>query len=208
MHSNEATIVEGDNYRVKLIRRGPGDVVFLLEIAGRVCGEMPFDNLVKAVTRIDPDHASAAEKQIQALRLDVAEAKGKLIDAEYLQIQLRNTERARVLAENERRAALSELQHVRESAGASGVSPVSDNPDLTRPVPVQLRPEYTELLLYAARTDGLDVEMLLRMILGDWVDAWRRTRPCRYEFETAGHDSVADREHLAGCPLLHSKGWG
>lgn len=74
----EATILERDSLAVKLVRRGSGDVVFQLIIDGQVCGLVPFDNLVKAATRIDPDHAVGPEKQIQELRRALSEARGEL----------------------------------------------------------------------------------------------------------------------------------
>ena len=72
-----AVIVEGDiikdylddarntEYQVKLTRKGLGDVEFTLMINDRVCGRLPFDNLVKAATCIDSDHVVGLERQIQ-----------------------------------------------------------------------------------------------------------------------------------------------
>lgn len=199
---NESTIVEGDNYKVKLVRRGPGDVVFLLEIDGKVC-ELPFDNLVKANTRLDPDHASFAEKQIVALRREAAEAKGRVIDMEILEMRVRSAERAVEQAERDRRAALSELRHLRETLGPRTQQMDPDKPLL---VQTELRPEHFELLLYAARRDGLDTETLARMVLSNWLDSWRKVHPCSYEFEDSARKSPGDIEHLANCPLHHGKG--
>ena len=67
-------------YAVRLDRLGPGNVEFKLIINGRQCGTLPFDNLVKAATRIDPDHAVGPEKQIQKLRKEVSEARAEKYD--------------------------------------------------------------------------------------------------------------------------------
>jgi predicted transcriptional regulator len=84
-----ATIVEGEYdpsvlakvaYEIKLSRIGPGNVEFTLTLNGLVFGSMPFDNLVKAATRIDPDHAVGSELQIQKLRKETAEAKAAMYD--------------------------------------------------------------------------------------------------------------------------------
>jgi hypothetical protein len=84
-----ATIVEGEYdpsvlakvaYEIKLSRIGPGNVEFTLTLNGLVFGSMPFDNLVKAATRIDPDHAVGPELQIQKLRKETAEAKATMYD--------------------------------------------------------------------------------------------------------------------------------
>lgn len=89
---NKATIVEGDivkdsidpskniEYSVSLVRNGPGDVEFLLVIDGRICGKLPFDNLIKAQVRLDPNHVSGPEKQIQKLRKETAEARAQMYD--------------------------------------------------------------------------------------------------------------------------------
>lgn len=80
-----ATIVEGVifdkvTYSVTLTRKAPGDVEFTLEIDGRTVGTLPFDNLVKAATRIDPDHVVGTEKQIRELRKETATAKAEMYD--------------------------------------------------------------------------------------------------------------------------------
>lgn len=201
LQPSEITLVEGDNYKVRLVRRGPGDVIFLLEIDGKSCGELPFDNMVKATTRIDPDHASAAEKQIAELRREVAEARGKVFDMEHLRTRLQQVEHRAELAENERAAALAELRQ-----GQPGPGPAREV-DPARPLLVQttLRPEQIELLLYIARKDGLNTETLMRMALGNWLDGWRKAHPCTYEFEQSDRKSSTDVEHLANCPLLHAK---
>jgi hypothetical protein len=110
MTPKEATIVEGDNYRVRLVREGPGEVVFLLEIDDNEVGEVPFDNLIKAQVRIDPDHASGPEKQIQALRREAAQAKAEVYDMEALRLQLRDAKAAQYLAERERDRLLDQLE--------------------------------------------------------------------------------------------------
>lgn len=100
-----AIIVEGDivkdsiddsnniDYKVYLDRLGPGNVEFVLIVCNKVCGKLPFDNLVKAATRIDPDHAVGPEKQIQTLRREAAEAKAAMYDwqarAEQLEEKIR-----------------------------------------------------------------------------------------------------------------------
>jgi hypothetical protein len=108
-----ATLVEGefddfnwidhDNpcpvpYVIRLTRKGPGNVELTLMINGKVCGLLPFDNLVKAATRIDPDHAVGAEAQIQKLRRETADAKAEMYDwqarAKQLEEKLRAFEEA------------------------------------------------------------------------------------------------------------------
>jgi hypothetical protein len=97
-----ATIVVGEYdpsvlgkiaYEVRLARKGPGVVEFTLTINGMTCGQLPFDNLVKSATRIDPDHAVGSELQIQKLRRETAEAKAAMYDwrakAEQLEEKLR-----------------------------------------------------------------------------------------------------------------------
>ncbi len=88
-------------YEVRLDRIGPGNVEFRLHVDGKACGKLPFDNLVKAATRIDPDHAVGSEKQIQQLRKEVAEARAEKFDwqakAEQLEqrvLQLEDTMKA------------------------------------------------------------------------------------------------------------------
>jgi hypothetical protein len=100
-----ATIVEGmfnitDDtsspapYAVTLTRKGPGAVEFTLTIDGKIHGRMPFDNLVKAATRIDPDHAVGSEKQIRELRKETAEAKAEMYDWQAKALQLEEKLRA------------------------------------------------------------------------------------------------------------------
>lgn len=100
-----AVIVEGDivkdsiddsnniDYKVYLDRLGPGNVEFVLIVCNKVCGKLPFDNLVKAATRIDPDHAVGSEKQIQQLRRELSEARAEKYDwqakAEQLEEKIR-----------------------------------------------------------------------------------------------------------------------
>ena len=76
-HLDDAKNVE---YSVRLTRKGPGEVEFTLVINGKTCGQMPFDNFVKAATRIDPDHAVGAEKQIRELREQTAKARAEMYD--------------------------------------------------------------------------------------------------------------------------------
>lgn len=101
-----ATVVDGDlpfiengdgtreiNYQVRLDRLGPGNVEFKLILDGRPCGTLPFDNLVKAATRIDPEHAVGPEAQIQKLRKELSEARAETYDwqakAEKLEEKIR-----------------------------------------------------------------------------------------------------------------------
>lgn len=99
---SEAVIVIGEYspsvlgkiaYEVRLARKGPGVVEFTLTINGMICGQLPFDNLVKSATRIDPDHAVGPELQIQKLRRETAEANAAMYDwrarAEQLEEKLR-----------------------------------------------------------------------------------------------------------------------
>jgi hypothetical protein len=81
--SDAATVVAGETpvpYAVELRRQGPGAVEFILVIADRVCGKLPFDNLIKAQVRIDPDHASGPERQVQELRKELSEARAQMYD--------------------------------------------------------------------------------------------------------------------------------
>lgn len=84
------------DYQVRLDRNGPGDVEFRLFINGELRGKLPFDNLVKAATRIDPEHAVGPEKQIQKLRREIADAlaekydwqaKAEQLEAKVLQLE-------------------------------------------------------------------------------------------------------------------------
>lgn len=68
------------DYQIRLDRLGPGNVEFKLILDGRPCGTLPFDNLIKAATRIDPDHAVGPEKQIQKLRRELSEAQAAKFD--------------------------------------------------------------------------------------------------------------------------------
>jgi glycosyltransferase involved in cell wall biosynthesis len=81
-------------YSVKLVRVGSGNVEFLLTIDGKVFAKLPFENLVKAATRIDPDHAVGAERQIQKLRRETAEAKAEMYDWQARAKQLEEKLRA------------------------------------------------------------------------------------------------------------------
>jgi uncharacterized coiled-coil protein SlyX len=67
-------------YAIKLVKAGPGAVVFVLTIDDKVHGSLPFDNLVKAATRIDPDHVVGTELQIQKLRRETADARAEMYD--------------------------------------------------------------------------------------------------------------------------------
>jgi hypothetical protein len=88
----EATIVEGEYcnanndlgapvpYSIKLTCKAPGTVEFTLTIDNHVHGRLPFDNLVKAATRVDPDHAIGPERQIRGLRQEVADANARMYE--------------------------------------------------------------------------------------------------------------------------------
>lgn len=103
----EATIVEGEYcnsnndlgapvpYSVKLTCRAPGTVEFTLTIDDHVHGRLPFDNLVKAATRVDPDHAIGPERQIRGLRQEVADANARMY--EWQSRAMRAEERVAVL---------------------------------------------------------------------------------------------------------------
>jgi hypothetical protein len=108
---SQATIVEGEiqlfengdetrkiDYQVRLDRIAPGNVEFKLLLDGNLYGKLPFDNLVKAATRIDPDHAVGPEKQIQKLRHELATAQAEKFDwqakAEQLEQRLKQYEAA------------------------------------------------------------------------------------------------------------------
>ncbi len=68
------------DYQIRLERIGPGNVEFKLFLDGNLYGKLPFDNLVKAATRIDPDHAVGPERQIQKLRRELSEAQAEKFD--------------------------------------------------------------------------------------------------------------------------------
>lgn len=96
----EATIVEGDDsarshlrdtdttWLAKLVRRGPGDVIFELHVNSQQRAQVPFDNLVKAATRIDPDHAAGSERQIRELREQLAKERAKTYELQALNTAL------------------------------------------------------------------------------------------------------------------------
>ena len=69
-------------------------VYLLLRIADRCFGKVAFDDLVKANTRLDPDHASVAEQQIAALRHQLAVAEGQRIELEVRNAHLEAVVRA------------------------------------------------------------------------------------------------------------------
>jgi hypothetical protein len=75
-------------YAIRLDRVGPGAIEFTLTINNKICGQLPFDNLVKAATRIDPDNAVGPEKQIQKLRKETAEARAEMYDWQAKALQL------------------------------------------------------------------------------------------------------------------------
>lgn len=83
-------------YSVRLDRTGPGQIEFTLTINGKTCGKLPFDNLVKAATRIDPDHAAGPEAQIRKLRDDLAKSDAAKYDwqvkAEQLEARVQTLE--------------------------------------------------------------------------------------------------------------------
>ena len=96
----EATIVEGDDsgraflrdgdttWLARLVRRGPGDVIFELHVNSHQRAQVPFDNLIKAATRIDPDHAIGPEKQIRELREQLAKERAKTYELQALNTTL------------------------------------------------------------------------------------------------------------------------
>ncbi len=59
-----------------------------LRIGGRIYMQMPVDNLVKAACRIAPELASEPEREIAALRAELAAANGRLVVAEHQVAQL------------------------------------------------------------------------------------------------------------------------
>lgn len=105
--------VNGITYQVKLDRIGPGNVEFRLIIDERTRGLMPFDNLVKAATRIDPDHAVGSEKQIRELREQAAKARGEMYDQ---QARADQAEAKVALLEVELQKLKTELQKLKTDA--------------------------------------------------------------------------------------------
>jgi hypothetical protein len=87
-NSPNVVVVEGDDWRnqqpfnVRLVRRGPGDVLFTLTINGTLRATVPLDNFVKAAGRIDPDYATGAEREIQKLRVELGRALSDAVDAQ------------------------------------------------------------------------------------------------------------------------------
>ena len=67
-------------YEIRLTCPAPSVVELRFTLNGMVYGSMPFDNLVKAATRIDPDHAVGTELQIQKLRRESASALAEMYD--------------------------------------------------------------------------------------------------------------------------------
>jgi hypothetical protein len=81
-------------YEIRLICNGPGAVELRFTLNGMTYGAMPFDNLIKAATRIDPDHAVGPEAQIQQLRRETAEARAEMYDWQARTKQLEEKLRA------------------------------------------------------------------------------------------------------------------
>jgi len=67
-------------FRIQLARKGPGEIIFLLTIAGTRRLTMLLDNVVKKAIRLDPDYATGAERQIQELREELAKARAVVLD--------------------------------------------------------------------------------------------------------------------------------
>jgi hypothetical protein len=66
--------VRGVPYTVEVKRGRANGMEMILTIDNIPCGGVPIDNLVKAATRIDPDHANESEKQIQKLREELSKS--------------------------------------------------------------------------------------------------------------------------------------
>lgn len=81
---------------MRLRRRGPGDVI-LEAFAGesadgsstRSVASVPWDNLVKMCVRLDPDHATEAQRQVADARRQMGEAQAAMYDKEAQIVQLK-----------------------------------------------------------------------------------------------------------------------
>lgn len=76
-------------FSAKLRRRGPGDVLFEAFIGGRSVASIPWDNLVKTCVRLDPDHASEAQRQVTDARRQMGEAQAAMYGKEAQIVQLK-----------------------------------------------------------------------------------------------------------------------
>ncbi len=91
-----------------LHRFGPGETALRWTVNDRVVATIPFDNLVKMNVRLDPDHASEAQRQVAHAREEMAKARASAIDweakAKSLTTQLRDLRYQYDLATNTTRA--------------------------------------------------------------------------------------------------------
>jgi prefoldin subunit 5 len=110
---NRAVITLGDNFEVRIIRLMPGSCELQVEINDQIVGRVPFDNVVKARTRVDPDHASEPEKQIAALRAEVSALRSRELDFQTARQQINVAMEREAKMKAERDAAVSELSYVR-----------------------------------------------------------------------------------------------
>jgi hypothetical protein len=76
-------------YALRLERKGPGDVVLVLEVGRQVYARVPYDNLIKMQVRLDPDHATRTERQVADARKAMGEAQAKMYDETARVEQLR-----------------------------------------------------------------------------------------------------------------------
>ena len=77
-------------YRIYMEHFGPGTVFVKLEIGTSSCATIQWDNFVKIMTRLDPEHATGPERQILGLRMQLSHANGKVIDLGISEQQLRS----------------------------------------------------------------------------------------------------------------------
>ena len=82
IHQRDIPLVSNVPYRIHLERREPGGVFLRLEIGGRGFATIPFDNLVKTMIRIDPEHADGPQREIAKLRRELSKTEGRLQDVE------------------------------------------------------------------------------------------------------------------------------
>jgi TolA-binding protein len=163
----QISIIVGDRFEAKLVCEKPGDVNFVLTIDGNPEGTVPFDNIVKARTRIDAEHASDAEKQIKSLRAEIAHLRGQLVDEQVLRMRVSQAERALEMARHDPGAALSELAQVRE-----GIPPrLGTAPEGMQTLATTVWTSTALTIADAAEEEGIEFGAFLRKILRDWANA-------------------------------------
>jgi hypothetical protein len=162
----QTPIIVGDRFEAKLVCDEPGDVKFVLTIDGELQGTAPFDNVVKAATRIDPEHASVAEKQIKALRAEVGHLRGQLVDEQVLRTKVNQLERAMEMAKHDQSVALSELAQVR-----GAIRPQPDfAPEGMQTIFVNLWTSQALVLSDAAQEEDMEFGAFVQRIIRNWIN--------------------------------------